>query len=167
MAKKLKLRQKDLLAIGYPKGKALGIAINVAIRYCKKQTKEAVLAQLKAVVEAPEQFREDAVFGKISAELLWEETAEETLEKIPLTTTPKNYKTYGLQHIDTGALRQMDIAMRLPVTVKGALMPDAHQGYGLPIGGVLATDNAIIPYAVGMDIGCRMCLTVYDLNQHF
>ncbi|MDQ3624226.1 MAG: RtcB family protein, partial [Verrucomicrobiota bacterium] len=46
--------------------------------------------------------------------------------------------------------------------VAGALMPDAHVGYGLPIGGVLATDNAVIPYAVGVDIACRMKLTVYD-----
>jgi tRNA-splicing ligase RtcB len=47
--------------------------------------------------------------------------------------------------------------------VRGALMPDAHQGYGLPIGGVLATENAVIPYAVGVDIACRMKLTVLDL----
>jgi len=57
LAKKLKLRQKDLLAIGYPKSKVIGIAINIAIKHCKRQTKEAVLAQLKAVLEAPEQFR--------------------------------------------------------------------------------------------------------------
>ena len=57
----------------------------------------------------------------------------------------------------------METAMKLPVTVAGALMPDAHQGYGLPIGGVLATKNAVIPYGVGVDIGCRMCMTLYDL----
>ena len=42
-------------------------------------------------------------------------------------------------------------------------MPDAHRGYGLPIGGVLATDAAVIPYAVGVDIACRVKLSVYDL----
>jgi tRNA-splicing ligase RtcB len=42
-------------------------------------------------------------------------------------------------------------------------MPDAHVGYGLPIGGVLATEKAVIPYAVGVDIACRMKLTVLDL----
>ncbi len=42
-------------------------------------------------------------------------------------------------------------------------MPDAHSGYGLPIGGVLATDHAVIPYAVGVDIACRMKMTVLDL----
>ena len=63
------------------------------------------------------------------------------------------------------AKQQMNLAMRLPVTVGGALMPDAHAGYGLPIGGVLATDNAVIPYAVGVDIGCRMSLTVFDAGS--
>jgi len=42
-------------------------------------------------------------------------------------------------------------------------MPDAHVGYGLPIGGVLATHDAVIPYAVGVDIACRMKMTVLDL----
>ena len=42
-------------------------------------------------------------------------------------------------------------------------MPDAHVGYGLPIGGVLATRGAVIPYAVGVDIACRMKMTVLDL----
>src|SRR5947209_9996079 len=55
----------------------------------------------------------------------------------------------------------MDAAMRLPISVAGALMPDAHVGYGLPIGGVLATHEAVIPYAVGVDIACRMRLSVY------
>ena len=89
MAKKLKLRQKDLLAIGYPKGKAIGIAINVAIKYCKKQTKEAVLAQLKAVVDAPEQFKDDPIFGSITEELI--ETTVEVNEEITLTPEPKTY----------------------------------------------------------------------------
>jgi tRNA-splicing ligase RtcB len=57
----------------------------------------------------------------------------------------------------------MQNAANLPVAVAGALMPDAHQGYGLPIGGVLATENAVIPYAVGVDIACRMKMTVLDL----
>jgi tRNA-splicing ligase RtcB len=48
------------------------------------------------------------------------------------------------------------------VAVAGALMPDAHVGYGLPIGGVLATEGCVIPYAVGVDIACRMRLSVYD-----
>ncbi|MCS6772285.1 MAG: RtcB family protein [Kiritimatiellae bacterium] len=65
--------------------------------------------------------------------------------------------------IDPNAEAQMEAASRLPVAVAGALMPDAHVGYGLPIGGVLATRNAVIPYAVGVDIACRMKMTVLDL----
>ena len=66
----------------------------------------------------------------------------------------------GLEH---EAVMQMEKACLLPVSVAGALMPDAHVGYGLPIGGVLATDNAVIPYAVGVDIACRMKMTVLDI----
>ena len=73
------------------------------------------------------------------------------------------FSVYGREHIEDGAFRQMEVALELPITVSAALMPDAHQGYGLPIGGVLAADNAVIPYGVGVDIGCRMALSVYDL----
>jgi tRNA-splicing ligase RtcB (3'-phosphate/5'-hydroxy nucleic acid ligase) len=64
--------------------------------------------------------------------------------------------------LEPDAVEQMAHACRLPVSVAGALMPDAHVGYGLPIGGVLATENVVIPYAVGVDIACRMKLTVFD-----
>lgn len=72
------------------------------------------------------------------------------------------WKSWGLD-LDPASIDQMRNACRLPVSVAAALMPDAHVGYGLPIGGVLATDNAVIPYAVGVDIACRMKLTVLDL----
>lgn len=65
--------------------------------------------------------------------------------------------------IDHGAHEQMRQACRVPSAVGAALMPDAHIGYGLPIGGVLACENAVIPYAVGVDIACRMKLSVLDL----
>jgi len=72
------------------------------------------------------------------------------------------YRVWGSDH-DTAALDQMRHACELPVAVAGGLMPDAHVGYGLPIGGVLATHDAVIPYAVGVDIACRMKLSVLDL----
>ncbi len=65
---------------------------------------------------------------------------------------------------DSGALEQMHNSLRLPSALRGALMPDAHRGYGLPIGGVLETEGTVIPYAVGVDIGCRMKLSVLDLD---
>jgi tRNA-splicing ligase RtcB len=78
----------------------------------------------------------------------------------PLHEAP--YRVWG-EDLEPDAVRQMTNACKLPVAVAGALMPDAHVGYGLPIGGVLATKNAVIPYAVGVDIACRMKLTVLDL----
>lgn len=64
---------------------------------------------------------------------------------------------------DQPALDQLERACSLPVSRRGALMPDAHVGFGLPIGGVLATEGVVIPYAVGVDIACRMKLSVLDL----
>lgn len=63
-----------------------------------------------------------------------------------------------LDDIEEGALGQAKNIANLPVSFSHiAIMPDSHQGYGMPIGGVLATENAIIPNAVGVDIGCGMC----------
>lgn len=63
-----------------------------------------------------------------------------------------------LDDIEEGALEQAKDIANLPVSFSHiAIMPDCHQGYGMPIGGVLATENAIIPNAVGVDIGCGMC----------
>lgn len=72
-----------------------------------------------------------------------------------------NFRQWG-EGLEAEAVKQMANACALPVAVAGALMPDAHVGYGLPIGGVLATDNAVIPYAVGVDIACRMKLSVFE-----
>jgi tRNA-splicing ligase RtcB len=80
---------------------------------------------------------------------------------LPLRDTDAPYRVWG-QGIEPEALKQMANACKLPVAAAGALMPDAHVGYGLPIGGVLATHNAVIPYAVGVDIACRMKMTVLD-----
>lgn len=77
-------------------------------------------------------------------------------------TDPVSYRKWG-SGFDDKTIEQMDNACSLPITVAGALMPDAHMGYGLPIGGVLAVKGSVIPYAVGMDIACRMKLTVFDV----
>lgn len=77
-------------------------------------------------------------------------------------TEPAPWRQWGTD-LEPTAVEQLRRACELPVAVAAALMPDAHQGYGLPIGGVLATENAVIPYAVGVDIACRMKLTVLDL----
>jgi tRNA-splicing ligase RtcB len=63
-----------------------------------------------------------------------------------------------LDDIEPGAMKQVKNVANLPFAFHHvAVMPDAHQGYGMPIGGVLATHNTVIPNAVGVDIGCGMC----------
>ena len=76
---------------------------------------------------------------------------------------PAPWKQWGDIALDIDAITQMHNAVMLPVAIQGALMPDAHTGYGLPIGGVLAVKDAVIPYAVGVDIACRMRLSVLDM----
>ena len=84
------------------------------------------------------------------------------LAKIVPREVDAPYQIWG-DNLEATAVQQMKNACKLPVAVSGALMPDAHVGYGLPIGGVLATSDAVIPYAVGVDIACRMKMTVLDL----
>jgi len=162
---KLNIKGEDLKSIGYPEGKAIGIAIKVVEQnYCELE-REDVMAILTKVVQYPENFLDDEILESIAQELI-EKTNEDAT--IALKEIGGSYSVFGAENIEQGAINQMEVAMKLPVTVAGALMPDAHQGYGLPIGGVLATKNAVIPYGVGVDIGCRMALSIYDIPEnHF
>ena len=73
-----------------------------------------------------------------------------------------------LGNIEKGALDQARNVANLPFLFKHvAIMPDAHQGYGMPIGGVAALENAISPNMVGVDIGCGVCAiktTITDIH---
>lgn len=150
----------DLLKMGYPQGKVIGVALNVMSKYYKRESKDFHVKMLKKVLENPKKYKEDEILGKIVRELTAEKKQKATVE---LVNGAVEFKVYGPSEIEEGAINQMETAMKLSVSVRGALMPDAHHGYGLPIGGVLAVENAVIPYGVGVDIGCRMCLSVYDL----
>ena len=155
----------DLIALGYTEGFVLGIALRIN-RGRNGFTKEQMMTHYASVLAKPEQYTEDKIFSKLAFALI-EKSNQKPEDFIPLNPTPSAFSAYGLEQIEEGARDQMRVAMQLPVTVAGALMPDAHQGYGLPIGGVLATKNAIIPYGVGVDIGCRMALSIYDIPEEF
>lgn len=159
---KLKLRGKDLRAIGYPEGPVISIAMNIMEKNYKHETEDRVLDILKSVLASPAEYSNDAVLGMIAQQLLPKPAPEGA--EISLNNTGIQFNVFGAEQIEQGAMNQMYQAAKLPVAVAGALMPDAHAGYGLPIGGVLATANAVIPYGVGVDIGCRMCLSVFDIN---
>lgn len=159
-----RINGNDLIALGYKENLAIGVALKIN----KKRlgfSKEEMLTKFKAVLDDPKAFAEDPVFSPLSFALL--NIEELGKYNIPLKTEELPYEVYGAEQIEDGAKSQMKTAMKLPVTVAGALMPDAHQGYGLPIGGVLGTKNAIIPYAVGVDIGCRMALSIFDLPASY
>jgi tRNA-splicing ligase RtcB len=153
----------DLRNISFKEGRAVGIAIRVIEKHYRKSTKEDTLELMKNILASPSDYLEDNTLSAIADALIEKPKENPGGPEIPLRAAQGVYSIYGEEHIEQGARNQMDIAIRLPVAVAGALMPDAHQGYGLPIGGVLATENAIIPYGVGVDIGCRMCLSIFDL----
>lgn len=155
-----KLSGKDLRNIGLPEGRVIGTAIEVMEKHYKGKSKKAKLELLTRLVKSPALYLKHETLGPIAKGLIIKTEHNSTLALNPKRT---EYAVFGAEGIEPGAINQMEIAMKLPVAKAGALMPDAHQGYGLPIGGVLATENAVIPYGVGVDIGCRMYLSVYDI----
>jgi len=165
----LKLRSRDLEKIGYPKkSKALAYAINTMLQHHRNTNKPKAIEMLQDLLDNPSNYKDDPIWAKVAIEL-GVEVAPELIREIPILRPEEgiSYRSYGNKIIQSSAKTQMNLAMRLPITVEGALMPDAHHGYGLPIGGVLATENAVIPYGVGMDIGCRMCLSIFDISADF
>jgi tRNA-splicing ligase RtcB len=159
---KLKLRGKDLRAIGYPEGPVISIAMNIMEKNYKFDKEEEVMNLLKAILASPVEYTDDAILGLIAQQLMPKPQKEGA--SISLNEKGIDFNVFGSDHIEAGAMHQMHQAAKLPIAVAGALMPDAHSGYGLPIGGVLATEGAVIPYGVGVDIGCRMCLSVFDID---
>lgn len=160
--KKLKLEGKELRKMGFPEGPVISIAMQVMEKNYRHEGKEKALTLLAQVLENPAAFAENEVLCTIAEQLLPKPPVDGM--EVSLNKEGISFGIFGSEDIEQGALNQMYLASRLPVAIAGAIMPDAHQGYGLPIGGVLATNNAVIPYGVGVDIGCRMCLSVFDIN---
>ena len=163
---KLKLTGKQLRAIGYPEGPVISIAINIMEKNFKHHTQEQALDILKNILSSPADYVNDEVLGMIAKQLLptLRQAQGDNSMEISLNQSGIQFNVFGQEQIEQGAMHQMYTAAKLPIAVAGALMPDAHSGYGLPIGGVLATENAVIPYGVGVDIGCRMCLSIFDID---
>ncbi len=121
---------------------------------------EAMREAVRTLAAAPETMCEHDVLGSL---------ARLYMDLFPAGTrftpraTPAPWRQWAAGEAEAEAVRQMEIACTLPSAVCGALLPDAHLGYGLPIGGVLAVKDSVIPYAVGVDIACRMRLSVLDM----
>ena len=169
---KAKIYNNDLKALGINDVKILEAFSRVANGLLKHgvMDRQQILANLEALIDDPMPYalKKGGKFKNLADDIIalrkdghflkQQRTMHKLKEEIA------DFPVYGLQHIEVGALAQMKTAIQLPIAVAGALMPDAHQGYGLPIGGVLATTaNTIIPFAVGVDIACRMCLSIFDM----
>ena len=158
-----KLTGKDLLQAGWQPGAEMGAALDAAeTLLADNHPPQEILAQLNRVRETPDAYQTDPLFGPLAKRLLKMQQlrSEEAADEEAIRAEPIPYQVWG-EGFEEITLRQMDNAAQLPVSQAGALMPDGHPGYGLPIGGVLATDNSVIPYGVGMDIACRLRLSIF------
>ncbi len=149
------MNHKTLGKLGVPHGEPMRCAFEVTKKLAESDmTAEHMQDAIAAVAQRPADFLHDPVMADLAKSL-------STNRFVP-RQSPAPWKQWGAD-LEAQSIQQMRHACDLPVSVAGALMPDAHPGYGLPIGGVLATDNAVIPYAVGVDIACRMKMSVTDI----
>ena len=154
------MKTRDLVKIGIPAGPCAETAKQLLQQtQAAKRSMPAAIEDLKRVAASPGAFVADERYGNLARQLVEHSAAAETFRP---RTADAPYQIWGA-NLEPDAVQQLKNACKLPVAVSGALMPDAHVGYGLPIGGVLATHEAVIPYAVGVDIACRMKMTVLDL----
>jgi tRNA-splicing ligase RtcB len=154
------MKTKDLVRMGIPAGPCAEAAKQILQKaHTAKSSMRLVQDELARVAASPGAFLGDERYAGL-AQLLVDHAAAGKAFVPRAMDAP--YRIWG-SNLEATAVQQMKNACKLPVAVSGALMPDAHVGYGLPIGGVLATSDAVIPYAVGVDIACRMKLSVLDL----
>ncbi len=146
--------------MGFPAGPCVERAKQVLQQArAARQDMAAVVVDLKRLAADPASFVGHVQYGELAQQLIDQKAARDRFHP---RESDAPYRVWG-SGLEPDALTQMRNACKLPVAVSGALMPDAHVGYGLPIGGVLATRDAVIPYAVGVDIACRMKMSVLDL----
>lgn len=153
------MKRRHLKDIGVP-AQAMDCAHSAAMAARKDGlTFDDIINEVTSLIETPGDFLDHA---------RWSETALKVKELFDAQDAyvpradPAPWRQWG-QDLEETSVQQIRNACELPISVHGALMPDAHLGYGLPIGGVLATKKSVIPYAVGVDIACRVKMTVLDL----
>jgi tRNA-splicing ligase RtcB len=158
------MKTKHLAKLGVPRGQSLKKAQRAFGRMMNAGfSKQEFIDVLQECLAEPEDYLEDKNLKELAASLLKKNgSSHRVVQNFVERDQPAPWQQWG-SDLEEGAVHQMKNAARLPISVRGALMPDAHLGYGLPIGGVLATVNAVIPYAVGMDIACRMKMSVLDV----
>jgi tRNA-splicing ligase RtcB len=123
------MNAKDLIRLGVPLGEAQRRAIDFISKFILGGGDKLRLEEeVQAVIANPASFADDPLRGEFAKALL--------AAPPPPRAEPVKYRQWG-EGLEHEAVMQMEKACLLPVAVAGALMPDAHVGYGLPIGGVL------------------------------
>lgn len=150
------MNRKQLLALGVP-ADCVPAAIAAVQQSAMDRTKINPKKLIPQLIAAPDVYLAHSHYAELAQAVIAEKEAEAACPTDPIPHTQ-----FG-SDFDAASIQQIENACRLPIATAAALMPDAHCGYGLPIGGVLACDNAVVPYGVGVDIACRMKLTITDL----
>lgn len=158
------MKKRELLKLGYEGKQLLADAMSATDAASEAGVKKSVLRRrMQALIDHPQGFFADPHLGGLARGIAEARVGAEAQPAFEERREPAPYRQWGGADVERSAVEQLENACRLPIAARGALMPDAHLGYGLPIGGVLATRNTVIPYAVGVDIACRMKMTVFDL----
>jgi tRNA-splicing ligase RtcB len=153
------MKRRFLHELGVPPS-ILDCALTAAVASRKfGLSHDDIAAEVTALLANPADYLDHERWGETALKMKALLEAQDSY--IP-RTDPAPWRQWG-DDLEKTSIEQMKNACELPISTQGALMPDAHLGYGLPIGGVLATKNAVIPYAVGVDIACRVKMTVLDL----
>lgn len=153
------MKSRDITAIGIPKHLLKLAQKTLAEARQSGYSKRGLRDLIVAIWETPKAHLADPVTADLAAAVA--EYKASASRFVP-REAPAPYRQWGAD-LEPQSVQQMHNACDLPIAVRGALMPDAHLGYGLPIGGVLGTRGAVIPYAVGVDIACRVKLSVLDM----
>lgn len=151
------MKRHEIKATGCPDS-----CLDLAAQYCNQAAKAGLLRRYKMkdlignIVADPQSFFNDSIAGRFAKAI----AADAKLVNRGMVP----YKVWGEDMVERGAIEQLRAACSLPIAVRGAAMPDSHQGYGLNIGGVLATADSVIPFGIGVDISCMMHLSILPIG---
>lgn len=147
---------KEVIDLGY-QSREIKEALRAAeVAKNQKHPKTKILQDLAALKADPQPYLDHAIYKHLAA-LIYQ-----SRDRAQLIKPPVDYTIWGRENIEESAFGQMANVMSLAPTIAGALMPDAHLGYGMPIGGVAGLENAVSPAMIGYDIACRVRISVFD-----
>src|SRR2546426_2340711 len=150
------MNTKDFIRLGVPLGEATRRATGFVTSFILSGgDKTRLEEEVKAILANPGAFVRDNLRSEFAKALL--------NSPPPPRAEPVKYRQWG-EGLEHEAVMQMEKACLLPISVAGALMPDAHVGYGLANGGGVATQELVNSYPEGGEIPCRLKMTVLDLN---